>query len=97
MSNGKTQRFVSTARDYKGTVIVERADWMSEAYKENVESFGPLLSLDPNNPDNRGEIIYQKNMLLNEIFKLAGFAYLFSIVEKSRRHAPKAELEAEEK
>ena len=96
MSNGKAQRFVSTPRDYKGTVIVERADWMSEAYKENVESFGPLLSLDPNNPDNRGEIVYQKNMLLNEIFKLAGFAYLFSIVEKSRRHAPKAELEAEE-
>jgi|7_EtaG_2_1085326.scaffolds.fasta_scaffold00958_4 hypothetical protein len=96
MSNGKAQRYVSTPKDFKGTIIVERADWMSEAYKENIDSYGPLLSLDPEDPIQSGEIIYQKNLLLNEIFKLAGFAYMYSIVEKTRRHAPKAELEAEE-
>ena len=96
MSNGKAQRYVSTPKDFKGTVIVERADWMSEAYMENVGSFGPLLSLDPEDPVQRGEIIYQKNLLLNEIFKLAGFAYVYSVVEKTRRHAPGAEIEAEE-
>jgi hypothetical protein len=97
MSNGKAQRYVSKQRDFAGTIIIERPDWMQSAYNYSLESYGPILSLDPNDPADQSEIIYQKNLLLDEIFKLAGWADMHSIVTKTRKHVgPDTEASAQD-